>query len=128
MSETTALWLFGIVGAWLVIVTSAVFKLWVGMSRIETAFVLISKRAADILHRDDDKYGIDGLLEKYIARSHELSYDEWIELLTKCELISKDVTIPKDERLVAGLLKDLASFVKELAIHKTMIKPHNYEV
>lgn len=123
MSETLLLWLFGIIGGWLMLLSGAVLKLLLGQSKIETVMVSISKRAADILHRDDDKYRMDYLLEKYKARMHELSYNEWRELLAKCEAIATDTTIAKDERLAAGLLKDLSLFVKELAIHKTQLNP-----
>jgi hypothetical protein len=125
MDKETLMWLLGGLASWCIALSIVVLKLLLSVNRIETAFVLISKRAADILHRDDDKYRLDYLLEKYKARMHELSFAEWKELLSKCEAISQDKSISKDERLAAGLIKDLSLFVKELAIHKTMFKPRS---
>lgn len=69
--------------------------------------ILTSKRAADVLHSPDDHFGIDKLLEKYVARDHELTWEEWGRLLKRCEEIHADKDLPKSEQFLAGFLAEV---------------------
>lgn len=111
MSETLSVWIFGIMGAWLLIISGGVFRLFLLFTQIQTTLIITSKEAAKILHSPDDHLGIDKLLEKYVEREHELTWDEWGELFQRCEEIKNDTSVGKNERI-------LAMFVSELAVHK----------
>lgn len=79
--------------------------------RLETMIELFGVNAAKILHRDDDAYGVDGLLEKYIDRHYELSMKEWNLLYEAMERVTKNEKIPKSERT-------LAAWLSAIAVHK----------
>jgi hypothetical protein len=131
MSEGVILWLFGIAiaagGAWCAWLTNRVSDLNETVVKLVTMLSLQSEKAAEILHRDDDLFGIDALLDKYISRHHELSVEEWNRLLQVCEKIISNPDLPKGERL-AALLVTQSKFLRELAIHKTSYKGHKFQV
>lgn len=120
MNETLLLWLFGILGAWNVIISGQVFILRQEVLKMRTIMIITSKRAAEILHSPDDHLGIDQLLDKYKAKEHELAYSDWQELKTRCEEIIANPQCTKSERL-------LALMVVEFSVHKLMMKPNKYQ-
>lgn len=121
MNETLLIWLFGGIVTWLGAVTGLVLLLKTEVTKIRTILIITSKRAAEILHSPDDHLGIDALLDKYKLHEHELSYNEWLELKTKCEEIIKNTACTKSERM-------LALFVVEFSVHKLMLKPRNSSI
>lgn len=66
---------------------------------------------AKALHRDDDKYGLDKLLDEYVRRHHELSVDEWLQLHDTTKKIIERSDLTDLERITS-------IFLKEFAIHK----------
>lgn len=79
--------------------------------KMEVVWDLFGANAAKILHRDDDKYGVDKLLEKYLDHDYDLNMGEWENLHDEMEKIATNQEIPKSERT-------LAAFLSALAIHK----------
>ena len=84
--------------------------------KIEAVFDLLGKKAAKILHSDDDPHGIDALLDKYLDRYYELTPVEWGALLAKCGDIENDKALSKGERI-------LASWLAAVAHHKLKLPP-----
>lgn len=125
MSEPLLIWLFGGLCAWSCALSVAVFRLFLTVTKITMVLLTVSKQAAAVLHHSDDRYSIDHLLEKYIKRHHELSYEEWQELFTKTQMIIDDPNIAKGDRVAASLLHDLAKLANELSKHKLLLKPWN---
>lgn len=78
------------------------------MVKMESLLDVFGTSAAKILHRDDDRYGADKLLEKYLANHNNLSMEEWFQLHAKMEEIVKNEMAPKSERTLAGWLSALA--------------------
>lgn len=56
--------------------------------KMETVWDVFGEKAAKILHRDDDKYGVDKLLEQYLDKHYDLSMEEWQKLHDTMERIS----------------------------------------
>lgn len=81
----------------------------------------MGKNAAKILHRDDDKFKIDDLLEKYYNRNFELSYQEWLVLSAKCETIIEDTTLDRGYR-------SAAVFLRMVCDHKLRKDPKKYKL
>lgn len=117
MSETTIQWILAGFGIWNVALSGALISVMLDNARMKSVMVSISKKAADMLHSPDDHFGIDKLLEKYIAHDHDLTLAEWQELFNKCDRIMDDKSISPGHRC-------LAMFVKELSTHKLRNKPN----
>lgn len=79
--------------------------------RMEVVWDVFGEKAAKILHREDDAYGIDKLLEKYIDKNYDLSMPDWNELHDAMESVANNQKIPKSERT-------LAAFLSALSVHK----------
>lgn len=122
MSETLQIWLFVLTGGGLVALacTGAGFVLSISirMTRIEAVFELMGQRAAKALHRDDDKYHMDALLDKYLDRHYELTLDEWRHLLERCTAVEKDMTASDKEHIFAAWLGSICE-------HKLLMTPRN---
>lgn len=73
-------------------------------ARFELFLSLLGTKAAKALHSPDDHHGLDRLLEDYIARNHELSYDKWQELKDRCDAIIWTAGSSKTEEFLAGML------------------------
>lgn len=100
-------------GAWLVL---SQFSLDKRLTRIETLFEILGEKFAKVLHSPHTPE-LDSYLEKYIDNGYEMSFQEWRELMGRCEAIENDQACPKDQRL-------LAAFVSALCHHKlTLDKP-----
>lgn len=84
--------------------------------RLETMLELMGRKAARSLHSPHDPYGIDAMLDKYLDRNYELNFDEWRQLLARCEEIESRTDITKDERWLAGM-------VGAICMHKLMLPP-----
>lgn len=123
MSEHLLIWLFGGLCVWSAALSMSIFRLFLTVTRITAVLLTVSKQAAAVLHHEDDRYAIDRLLEKYIERHHDLSFDEWQELFAKTKAIIDNPEIAKGERIAATLLHDLARFCNELSQHKLALKP-----
>lgn len=68
----------------------------------------LEMRAMELLHRDDDKFQLDKLVEKYRLNHYDLPIQDWILLKFRCEAIFEDKTLPTEERLLASLAIGLA--------------------
>lgn len=107
MSETLQIWLFGIFGAWLVGISLFIHRLAQNQTRFETVLVMVSKKAAGILHSPTNHHGLDELIERYNTRHYELTPDEWRELMEKTEAIESDSQFPVQERLCAAFISSV---------------------
>src|SRR5579864_4445366 len=122
MSETTIIWLFGVIGAWNVVLTIGIFKLFLSQVETKTLISIMSKKAAEILHDSDNKFGLDDLLEKYVSRHYELSIEEWNVLLRKCEAIEAELANKKQERLLAAIISSTCRHKLKLPWQPVSIK------
>jgi len=127
MANDVLLWILGIMSSVFFIVIAAGIRGYTGLletyselasrvTRLEAVMSLFGEKAAKILHSPHDPYGIDSLLDKYLDRYYELSWDEWQQLLKACEGIENDCTKSKDERT-------LAAWIAAVASHKLHIPP-----
>jgi hypothetical protein len=119
MTEILAMWLFGILGAWLIVLTSAIFTIKIEQVKIRVAVDIfietMGEKIAKVLHADDDHLGLDSLLDKYLNRQYELSYAEWFELKNRCNHILADEKVSQLERSLAGMLAAVCE-------HKLIVK------
>lgn len=81
----------------------------------------MGKNAAKVLHRDDDRFKIDDLLEKYYNRCFELSREDWMILDSKCAVIIEDTTLDRGYRSAAVALKMVCD-------HKLLRPPKKYKL
>lgn len=84
--------------------------------KMEALFELLGEKAAKLLHSPDDHHGIDELLDKYMDRNYELSFDEWQKLLSICGTIENNKELSKGERV-------LAAFLGMVSSHKLRLPP-----
>lgn len=119
MSETVQMWLFGGLGVWCAALSLTILKLLIEQVKTKVAVDLfidtLGEKLAKALHNDDDHLDLDGLLDKYLDRHYELSYDEWQQLKDRCNSILADQSISKLERSLAGMLGGVCE-------HKLMVK------
>lgn len=113
MSETTEIILFMLSGVFICIGagTAAFIKLLTNYSdlrerivKMEVTLELIGRKSAKMLHSPHDPWGLDPMLDKYLSRHYEMSFEDWKELLGRCEVIAADEKIPKEERFIAAQL------------------------
>lgn len=74
------------------------------LTKIETVLDVMGRNAAKVLHRDDDLFGVDSLLEKYLDRHYELTFAEWEELKKKCQAVAENSANQPGYRLAAAML------------------------
>ncbi len=108
MSETLQIWLFVIMGGWCATLSGVILKMLLAQVKTQVAVDLfidgLGEKLAKALHNDDDNLVIDALLDKYLDRSYELSYEEWQALKDRCNAILENKSISKLERSLAGML------------------------
>jgi hypothetical protein len=71
------------------------------MTRVETYFEIMGKRAAKILlspHTPE----LDEYLQKYV--DEKMTYGDWTKLLELCDLLEGDKVKPKEERTLAAIV------------------------
>lgn len=102
MSENTLIWLFGVIGGWLVVLTSGMFFLFMATSKMRAALVTVSKRAADILHSPDDHMHLDDLLEKF--QQDQLNEQDVQEFANRLVEIESDSSFTAGTRLLCTLV------------------------
>ncbi len=83
---------------------------------LEVLFGTLGEKAARALHRDTDPWGLDPLLDKYLNRHYELTYDEWTELRLRCQKVQHDSDATPTEKFFAG-------FLEAVTMHKLNIVP-----
>jgi hypothetical protein len=119
MSELVLIWLFGILGAWQLTISGFVLSIKIEQVKTKVAVDLfidtLGEKLAKALHADDDHLGIDSLLDKYLDRTYELSYEEWFRLKNHCNHILESKEISQLERSMAGMLAAVCE-------HKLMMK------
>lgn len=86
------------------------------ITRVEAVLALLGEKAAKLLHQDDDSYGVDKLLDKYLDRNYELKVEEWEVLMKAMEQLESNVTLPVGARLAAAT-------VSAVCHHKLSIPP-----
>lgn len=119
MNQEAILWLLGIVQTVMLLAISAgvawLLVIVQRLTKVETILAMFAERAAAILHSPHTPE-LDELLEKYCDREYELSEPEWRKLLFMTGEIDKDMTLPKEERVLAAIIHAAAS-------HKLMLPP-----
>lgn len=103
MNQETILWLIAQSAALLGAMVTAYIGVVQRLTRLETTIALMGVKAARILHSPHTP-DLDRLLEKYVDRDYELTYEEWTELLARCEAIENDLSNPKDQRALAAIV------------------------
>lgn len=114
MNETLQIWLYGALFACVGVGAFFVLQFSIRLTRIETMFDLLGKRAAKFLHSPDNHLGVDKLLELYVDHQHELTMQQWEDLMFAMEVIVKNSSANANEKL-------LAAFLSELCRHKLMM-------
>lgn len=115
MSNDTILWVVGQALLLIAAGITAYFNLFNRVSenytklserliRLETTMDVIGQNAAKLLHSPHDPWGMDAILDKYIDRNYELSWDEWEEVLKQCNQVMADKSVDKFYRFLAGQL------------------------
>lgn len=106
MSETLLIWLFGGMGAWLVLLSGFVMKVLLTQVKMQVAMDLfvdsLGARLAKALHSPDNHLGIDHYLDKYLDRNYELSFEEWEEFRKVCMATENNEKATELERMQAA--------------------------
>lgn len=102
MNETLQIWLFG--GSYALFGGLALFALNLNnrLIRFETMLELWGRKAAKLLHSPSNHLGMDELIDKYLDRNYELTWDEWTQWLALCIAVEQDDSKTPSERLLAA--------------------------
>lgn len=114
MNETLQIWLYGALFACVGVGAFFVLQFSIRLTRIETMFDLLGKRAAKLLHSPDNHLGVDRLLELYVDHQHELTMQQWEDLKFAMEALITSNKSSANEKV-------LAAFLSELCTHKLML-------
>lgn len=113
MNEQTLIWLFGIFGAWNLVLTGLWFNMRAESKRIRLAVELfvesMGKAAVIALHSPDDHLGFDYWCDVYETRHCEMSVKEWTDMRSACEGILINPKATKIERGQARVLVAICS-------------------
>lgn len=108
MNEETLIWLFGVLGAWNLILTGLWFHVKTDMKQIRLAVELfvdsMGKAAVTVLHSPDNHLGFDEWCDTYVARHFEMKVIEWNDMKAACEQI---LTNPRATKIEKGQAKML---------------------
>lgn len=111
MSESVLLWLFGIMGAWMVLLSGVILGVRDKLIKIETILSMKSRAASKELHSPTDHLGIDDLLEKHHRGT--ITVPEWEKLKAECEKIVNDESrTPMERHLASEVIGDPKNGVK----------------
>ena len=103
MSESSAAWVAAICA--IVTLLGAISGVYVMLAqritRLETFFEILGKKAAQVLHSPHTPE-LDRYLEKYIA--NQMESDDWHKLLALVEEIEHNLENQKAERALAGFI------------------------
>ena len=120
MNVETQIWLFGVIGFWLLSLTSVV---WWSKGEVKTMRLAMKlfidgmgKAAVEVLHSPDDHLGLDVFLDKYKAGHFDMSNEDWITFKERCDRLQNDSSISAAERMAAATI--LAAFAAQVALHK----------
>jgi hypothetical protein len=120
MSEETIRWIFVPVFLWLITLTKIWWDVKNDVKNLKLAVDLfiggMGKAAALVIHRDDDRYGIDALLDRYRAHDNDLSLEDWITLKTLMDKFQNDSTVPDGTKLAVATV--CFAMLAEFATHK----------
>lgn len=88
--------------------------------QVEHNFVIesLGKKALRRFHSPDDHHGLDGLIDKYVYRQFELSFEEWQKLHVRICAIEAKAIAENDHEM-----EMLAFMVSNLCRHKTLQLP-----
>lgn len=93
------------------------------LTRLEVSFELwmqnMGNRAAKALHRHDDKYHMDALLDKYLDRNYELNLNEWKSLRDHCLVVENDPSASDKEHVFSAWLGAICE-------HKMLLDPRSH--
>lgn len=123
MSENTILTLYvstvAVLGTWNIMLTLLWWSLRSDVKETNLALRLFSKgmgrAAAEIIHRDDDLWGIDRILDKY-KLNHDLTLEEWIKIRDVMNMLKEDTNIPHGTKMAIAVVS--FEMLGELARHK----------
>lgn len=113
MNQEILLWIIGQVLVTAGALIAIYVKLISRIVAIETLLKTMGEKAARALHSPDNHHGVDPLLDKYLDRCYELSYEEWRQLHSKMEEILHNEKSSPGE-------KSLASWLSAICEHKMM--------
>lgn len=111
-------WLLGALATWNVGITLTLAAIRLEQVKMRVAIDLLvdglGEKIAKVLHSPDDHLGLDQLLDKYLDKQYDLTIQEWNDLKFRCNEITENMSISKNERLMAG-------FLSALCDHKLMV-------
>lgn len=76
---------------------------------IETMLKMAEHNIIKAMHQPDDEYGLDALVEKYIANNNDLPLEDWARIKRVALALMEDKTKDPAERGLFGLLAAFAS-------------------
>ncbi len=136
MSENTILWVLGAIvtiglagGGLYNSIIQRLVRLEVEITNtkatfegIRTMLEGIGDRAIKMGHYDDDRLGLDKLVEKYEERNGELTPQEWQQIQDAYEAILNDGTKDMNDRINANIAASFAAMKLSLAFSKHKLK------
>jgi hypothetical protein len=120
MNEQTLIWLLGILGFWCLTLTGWVWNLRGTVKDMALAVDLfingMGKAAAKVIHRDDDLWEIDGILDRYQQSGNDVSLQDWIRLKEVMDKLHEDKEIPAGTKLAFATVA--FAMLSAIASHK----------
>lgn len=116
MSENWQIALFSLlgsgIGALILAFTTGSFHFNRRLTRIETFVEIAGSAAFKGLHREDDKFGLDELVDKYHRENDDLPTEDWIKVFKAATKLAEDPKLTEAK----GALALAAAF----AAHKVL--------
>lgn len=121
MSETTLIWLFGIVGAWLFLLSSAMFAIIVAQVKTNFAMNLfigtLEEKIGKALHNDDNHLGLDQLIDRLMTGPK--TETDYFNLKNQCNWIVENKSASREDRIGAAQMAAICEYMLIMRFGKT---------
>lgn len=121
LSETTLIWLFGVMGVWLVALTTLGIGLII--SQVKTNFAVnlfigtLGDKIGKALHDDDNHLKLDELIDKLTHGDKQEA--DYFEMKNQCNYLLGDKSVTKDERVGAATMAAVCEWILITRFGKT---------
>jgi hypothetical protein len=121
MNENTLIWLFGIVGAWLVLLTGTLLGMIIAQVKTNFAMNLfigtLEDKIGKALHNDDNHLGLDQLIDQLTTGNK--TETDYFNLKNQCNWIVENKSASREDRLGAAQMAAICEFVLITRFGKT---------
>lgn len=121
MSENISIWLFGITGAWLVLLTSALFFMIVAQVKTNFAMNLfigtLEEKIGKALHDEDNHLALDELIDK--LTNGPKTESDYFNLKNQCNWIVENKSASREDRVGAAQMATICEFVLIMKFGRT---------